>query len=91
MNENFKKDHKLEITNRSKLCITGVTDVDNFNQEEIYAKTDYGKLCIKGSNLNIEVLDVDCGNLNVTGSIVSVTYSNTASNGSVLKRMFSLK
>lgn len=91
MNENIKKDHKLEIINRNRLCITGVTDVDNFNEEEIYAKTDYGRISIKGSNLNIEVLDVECGNLNVTGSVVSITYSNAVNNGSMLKRMFSLK
>lgn len=86
----MKKAHSLSLQNRNELNLTGVTDVDSFDEETISAYTDYGCLTISGSNLHIEELNLETGKLEVKGEITALVYSNkTAKNDNFLKRIFS--
>ncbi len=87
-NELQHTDHTLTLNNRSSLTVTGITDVDEFNEQEILAICDFGELSIKGELLHIEELSVDSGNLVVSGKIISLTYCEKLSGTSVLKRLF---
>ena len=49
--------HSLTLCDREKLTLTGVTDVDAFNEEEITVITDFGELTVKGELLHVEALD----------------------------------
>ena len=80
--------HTLNLVNRESLNITGVTDVDEFNDEEIVAICDSDELRIKGELLHIEELSIDNGTLTVSGKISSLTYSQKLSGGSLMKRLF---
>ena len=40
------------LDNRSKLTVSGVNDVDSFDERAVVAYTDYGQLTIQGSDLN---------------------------------------
>ncbi len=81
-------EHALVIKNRERLSITGVKDVDAFNEEQIIALSDYGELSIKGDLLHIEELNIDNGTLEITGKINEITYSTINNSTSVLKRLF---
>ena len=48
--------HSLTLCDREKLTLTGVTDVDAFNEEEITVITDFGELTVKGELLHVEAL-----------------------------------
>ncbi len=86
----MKKAHSLSLQNRNELKLTGVTDVDSFDEETISAYTDYGCLTISGSNLHIEELNLETGKLEVKGEINALVYTNkTAKNDNFLKRIFS--
>ena len=52
--------HSLTLCDREKLTLTGVTDVDAFNEEEITVITDFGELTVKGELLHVEALDLEC-------------------------------
>ncbi|MCD7796545.1 MAG: YabP/YqfC family sporulation protein [Clostridiales bacterium] len=54
-------EHILTLTNREKLTVTGVNDVDAFNEEEISAICSCGELTIKSDMLHIEKLNVESG------------------------------
>ena len=58
--------HSLTLCDREKLTLTGVTDVDAFNEEEITVITDFGELTVKGELLHVEALDLECGSMKVT-------------------------
>ena len=81
-------EHTLTLTNRERLTLTGVSDVDSFNEEEILAVCSCGELTIKGDMLHIEELNLESGILTVSGKIVSLTYSEKFSSTSLLKRLF---
>ena len=48
METKLKKAHNLSLENRSGLKLTGVTDVDSFDEETVMAYTDYGCLTVSG-------------------------------------------
>ncbi|NLY42886.1 MAG: sporulation protein YabP [Clostridiaceae bacterium] len=66
----------LIIENREKISISGVLDVESFDDESIVLHTELGVLIIKGYGLHINKLDIDSGELSIEGDIVSCTYSD---------------
>ncbi|KKM10915.1 hypothetical protein SY88_11105 [Clostridiales bacterium PH28_bin88] len=68
--------HQLQLVNREQLSVTGVSHVANYDDSEILLDTKMGALILKGEGLNIVHLDVEQGNLSVSGQITSLVYSN---------------
>ena len=50
--------HKLILQNRKSGSFTGVTDVVNFDANEIILDTELGRLTIKGKELHVNRLDL---------------------------------
>lgn len=70
------KNQTLLLENREKLSVTGVIDVESFNDQSIVAVTDLGILIIHGAELHINKLNLDSNELVVDGDIFSVEYSD---------------
>jgi len=66
--------HTVLLDNRERAVITGVQDVDRFNETEVMLLTDAGALVIEGQNLHISRLNLDEGQLIVDGLIIAVEY-----------------
>ncbi len=66
----------LFLDNREKLSVTGVIDVESFNDQSIIAITDLGVLIIRGAELHINKLNLDNNELVVEGDIYSLEYSD---------------
>lgn len=84
------KNQTLLLENREKLCVTGVIDVESFNDQSIVAITDMGVLIIHGSELHINKLNLDSNELIVEGDIFSLEYSDgeTGKSKSFFGKMF---
>lgn len=80
--------HSLIMENRSKLEITGVKNVDSFDEETIVMSTCRGEMTIKGSNLNIEKFSVDTTEIGITGEIIAVIYTNDRPSGGFFSKIF---
>lgn len=80
--------HTLTLTDRSELSLTGINDVDAFNEQEIIAVCETGELVIKGELLHIEELSLESGIMTVKGKITSLSYNEKFTKSSVLKRLF---
>lgn len=88
-----KKINKLPnnviLENRHILSVTGVKDVDSFDEQTVVAYTDLGELTIKGFNLHISKLSLDSGELSIDGEISALIYSdNSSRNTSFLSKLF---
>ncbi|MBR3816052.1 MAG: sporulation protein YabP [Clostridia bacterium] len=66
--------HNITLKDRKHLTVSGVTDVDSFDEVTIVAYTDTGELTIKGEELKINRLNTETGELNVEGRISSLSY-----------------
>jgi len=64
------------MENRRKIVLTGVKDVESFNENDIVVITHSGGLKIRGRNLEIGKVSVETGDLEMTGDITSLHYSN---------------
>ena len=67
--------HSLTIDGRSSAKVTGVTAVSCFNDQEIVLETSEGEIALLGTALHIEQLNLDEGELNVTGELAGVEYN----------------
>lgn len=81
--------HRLELEGRERLSVSGVEDVERFDENEIVMSTTAGILIVSGENLHIGKLSLDGGELHVDGRIDSVSYEEqTQTQGSLLHRLF---
>lgn len=81
--------HSLILEGRERLSMSGVEDVESFDEESIVALTTRGTLVIHGSGLHIERLSLDVGELAVDGTVDSLEYLDTKpSGGGLWHRLF---
>ncbi len=64
----------ITIDRREKAVLTGVTDVERFDENEVVLQTQGGRLVLTGSNLHVSSLQLEEGRLLVDGSIDGVVY-----------------
>lgn len=81
--------HNIIVEDRKNVTISGVTDVESFDEETVILMTDLGELVIKGFGLHISKIDVVSGDLALEGEIYNIGYSDTqAAGGGFLSRLF---
>lgn len=69
-------EHRLELQGRQRLTVTGVEDVERFDEACVVMATCVGTLVVTGENLHIGKLSLDGGELHVDGQIDTVTYED---------------
>lgn len=71
----FKTNNQnIFLENRQKVSITEVQDVESFDEEMIQVSTPKGKIVLKGSNLQVQKLDLEEGKVIINGMINSINY-----------------
>ena len=68
--------HALTIDRRESITVSGVTDVISFDEESVIGETEMGVIIIRGVNLHVKRINLESGELSVTGEIDGVTYEN---------------
>lgn len=78
------------LEDRSKLSVTGVEDIDNFDESNFTALTCAGALVVRGTDLHINKLNVDTGELVVDGEIDSCVFNNSygGKSGGLFSKIF---
>jgi len=79
----------LILESRRKLSITAVKDVESFDEEAVVINTARGALIVRGSNLHMEKLSLESGEVIVEGTIDSLEYeSGNTQTGGFFSRIF---
>ena len=80
---------RIDLTGRERLTVTGVEDVERFDELSVVMRTAAGVLVVSGEELHIGKLSLDGGEMQVDGRIDAVTYEDTeVRQGSFLSRLF---
>lgn len=75
MNEQGKGKHQeLRLLNRRLLDISGVLNVESFDNEEFLLQTELGHLTITGQQLHIKNLNLEQGLVSIEGQVNSMFY-----------------
>ena len=81
--------HRLELIGREHLVISGVEDVERFDETGIVMSTSAGTLVVTGEDLHIGKLSLDGGELHVDGRIDSLSYEDQGpARGGFFSRLF---
>ena len=67
-------EHRLVLEDRERLVISGVEEVERFDEEQVSLRTGQGQLVVRGEGLHIEQLSLDGGELRLEGQVDSLTY-----------------
>ena len=68
--------HNVILEGRKNLTISGVTDVDSFDERCISLYTQLGELVIKGRELHINSMSVETGDMTIEGDIWALNYGD---------------
>ena len=66
--------HQVVLEERERLLISGVEEVERFDESAILLSTSQGGLEVQGEGLHIEQLSLDGGDLKVEGVIHALVY-----------------
>ncbi|MDK2880033.1 MAG: hypothetical protein PWR06_2749 [Thermoanaerobacteraceae bacterium] len=79
MEDRATKQHKVTLTDREMLDVSGIINVEKFTDENVILETEQGMLDIKGEKMHMKQLNLDGGLIIVEGHIKSLTYSEGTS------------
>ena len=91
MNNEFRPEmpHSVNLEERHRLAVTGVSEVLSFDENEVVMDTALGLLTVEGEQLHVEKLSLDVGELTLEGSIQSLCSSRSGQKkGSFWSRVF---
>lgn len=71
--------HNITFANRKSGTVTGVKDVISFDLTAILLETEYGMMNIKGHDLHVNRLSVEKGEIDISGIIDGIAYSDVNS------------
>lgn len=85
--DNLQLPHKLTLNERNKLTLTGVTEVVSFDDTAVVLHTALGDLEIQGQELKMKNLSIDGGQLEVSGHICALYYTEPRPSGGFWRRL----
>lgn len=80
--------HRLDLDRRNRLTVSGVDEVESFDESAIRMTTKGGDLLVRGRGLHIEKLSLDGGDLLVDGTVDALIYQEPEEAASFLSRLF---
>ena len=82
------KPHSVSMDDRCRLNVTGVDDVESFDEATVVMNTSQGNLIVRGSGLHIGKISLDVGEIKVEGMITDLSDEEKAHTGGFWSRLF---
>ena len=81
--------NNIIMEDRRLVTVSGVSDVDSFDERTVTVFTEQGELSIRGADLHVSALNVETGELTVDGRIDALIYAeDQPKSGGFFGRMF---
>lgn len=88
MGEQNVGSHRVSLSERKELAVTGVSEVVSFDEEAVVLKTSMGTLVVHGRQLQLKTLSVTGGQVEVSGTVSALIYQQTKASGGWVRRLF---
>lgn len=85
--ESAPQSHKLTLTDRKNLSLTGVSEIISFEEDGVILKTGLGCLIVQGQGLKLKTLSPEGGQVEVSGTVTALSYAEPKSR-SWARRLF---
>lgn len=80
--------HKLILSERQSLTVTGVSEVVSFEDTAVQLHTSQGCLWIHGQQLRLKNLSPEGGQLAISGTVSALIYEEIRPKGGLWRRLF---
>lgn len=80
-----KTAHKVVLDQRKQVCISGVSDVCSFHENEVVLKVDGGVMMITGENLHVGKLLLEEGRVDLAGRVDGIQYEQPRTAGKLFR------
>lgn len=80
--------HSLQLKDRQKLAVTGVSEVVSFEENAVVLQTVLGTLTVQGQQLQLKNLSLEGGAVAVEGNISALIYEEPRYRGGWRQRLF---
>lgn len=80
--------HKLTLDGRGRLSVSGVSDVESFDEQMVVLMTTRGTLVVRGEQLHLEMLSLEGGEVRLEGMVDSLVYEADSREGGFFSRLF---
>ena len=71
-----KREHEFTVKRRKEMSVTGVKDINNFDENGVVLETTDGTLVVEGESMKIGELDTERGVVTVSGKVNALYYSS---------------
>ena len=68
--------HNIILEGRKRLSVSGVTDVDRFDENTVLLYTSMGEMTVRGTDLHVNALSVESGEMDIEGDISAIFYGD---------------
>ena len=75
MDDTKKLPHFMQLTERSRLVVSGVREVGNFDEQTIRLFVNDFCLTVSGKDLKLERLSVETGDAEISGFVTGLQYT----------------
>lgn len=81
--------HSVILEGRERLNISGVEDVESFDETSVVLYTSRGLMIVQGSGLHVDKLSIDGGEINIEGRVDAISYEDSEpKQGGFFSRLF---
>lgn len=80
--------HSLSLDDRVKLKLSGVREVQSFDENSVVLTTTAGGLIVYGTNLHIDRLSLETGDVGIAGRIDRLFYTEERESTGFWSRLF---
>ena len=80
--------HKLTMEDCGRLWMSGVEEVESFDENEVTVRTSRGLLYVRGEGLRVDKLEKTSGELTVSGTVTGLDYAESGVRGGFWARLF---
>lgn len=82
--------HNAILENRKNLLLTGVTDVESFDERTVSLYTQLGELTVQGRQLHVNGMNLETGEVIIEGDVWALCYGERDKRGplSLLGKLF---
>ncbi|WP_303160767.1 sporulation protein YabP [Ruminococcus champanellensis] len=82
--------HNAILENRKNLLLTGVTDVESFDERTVSLYTQLGELTVQGRQLHVNGMNLETGEVTIEGDVWALCYGERDKRGplSLLGKLF---
>ena len=81
--------HRLSLEDRGQLRVSGVSDVESFDEQTVVLHTGRGTLIVRGRDLHMQMLSLEGGQISIDGVVDALAYEDDGrESGGLFSRLF---